>query len=192
MPEGARVVALADDGKHTDGGMNVHWQTERQARQRTHSSVQAYWRMRCILWQVELVAAAQLGAARHVPQSIWPHCKATQALGVTLLSFQPAGYFKATKPKREKGKSKPDEAATCVSAAYAKAVEHDLSSRPAYQQVTNPGPLKGHHSSAHCQAAACAEARRTWQLLACQMACRARCVELAPAMMSRARTKRWA
>ena len=78
-----------------------------------------------------------------------PLCVATLAPGVTVHSVWPAGYFKATKPKKEKGKSEEDQPATCVSAAYAKAVEQDLSSRPAYQQVTVPGPLKGRHSSMH-------------------------------------------
>ena len=87
-----------------------------------------------------------------------PLCVATLASGVTVRSLQPAGYFKATKPKKEKGKRQQDQPATCVSAAYAKAVEQDLSSRPAYRQVTIPGPLKGCHSSMHRRTAVCAEA----------------------------------
>ncbi|CAK0785418.1 hypothetical protein CVIRNUC_008627 [Coccomyxa viridis] len=55
--------------------------------------------------------------------------------GARVVALADDGYFKATKPKKEKGKRQQDQPATCVSAAYAKAVEQDLSSRPAYRQA---------------------------------------------------------
>ena len=54
---------------------------------------------------------------------------------LTLFSPILIGFFKATKPKNGKGKGSKDKAASCVSAAYTKAMEHNLSSRPEYQQV---------------------------------------------------------
>ena len=55
---------------------------------------------------------------------------------LTLSSPILTGFFKTTKPKNGKRKGSKDKAASCVSAAYTKAMEHDLSSRPEYQQVT--------------------------------------------------------
>ena len=54
-----------------------------------------------------------------------------------------AGYFKASRPKNGKknGKNKGRDGlpATCISAAYTKAKEHDLTTRPEYKQVTAQG-----------------------------------------------------
>lgn len=59
---------------------------------------------------------------------------------LTLFSPILTGFFKASKPKTGKGKGSKDKAASCVFAAYTKAMEHDLSSRPEYQQVICPHP----------------------------------------------------